>query len=105
MRRQRRSYPQHAFPLLSSPSGTQPLSFSSPFRLSKHQKWLLGQVRLGARILLDMNQKRALLYSFRRGIEELAEITLRALSRLVKMGFLTPAAMDGRVIHYSYSGA
>jgi hypothetical protein len=104
MRRQRRSYPQHPFPLITVAGGDPRLEFPQDHRLSKQQQWLLNHIRQGARILFDMTQKRALLYSFKRGVEHLAEITIRALSGLLKTGLLAPTARDGRLIHYVYAG-
>lgn len=104
MRRQRRSYPQHPFPLISAVSSDQQIEFANDKRLSKQQQWLLDHIKRGAKILFDMTQKRALLYSFRRGVEHLAEITIRSLSGLLKAGFLAPTARDGRLIHYGYAG-
>lgn len=104
MRRQRRSYPQHPFPLISVAGNDQRLEFQHDLKLSKQQQWLLAHIRQGARILLDMTHKRALLYSFKRGIEHLTEITIRALSGLLKAGFIAPTAREGRLIHYGYAG-
>lgn len=104
MRRQRRSYPQHPFPFITLPDRVSQLEFPSQVKLSKHQKWLLSLIRQGARVLLDITEKRALLYSFKRGIEHLAQITIRALTTLIKAGLIAPTSRDGRLIHYSYSG-
>lgn len=102
MRRPRRSYPQHPLPLLTAMGCSQPLTMA-PANLSRQQHWILKRLRDGARILLDMDQRRALIYSCRRGMEELAQITLRTLSSLVRAGILVAVAREGRLVHYDYA--
>lgn len=102
MRRPRRSYPQHSLPLLAATGCSQPISMATT-NLSRQQRWILKHLRNGARILLDMDQRRALIYSFRKGMEELAQITLRTLSSLVRAGVLIAVAREGRLVHYDYA--
>lgn len=103
MRRPRRSYPQHPLPLLTALGCTADLSLPPNAKLSPRHHVILKHLRGGARVLLDMDQRRALIYSFKRGIEHLAEITLRALSALVKAGMLVACAREGRLVHYTYA--
>ena len=105
MRRPRRSYPRHPLPLLTALGCTADLSLPATSRLSPHQHSILHHLRDGARILLDMDQRKALLYSFKRGIQHLAQITLRALSALVRAGVLVACSREGRLVHYSYAPA
>lgn len=81
---------------------TAELSPPNAIRLSPRHHSILNYLRSGARVLLDMDQRRALVYSFKQGVEHLAEITLRALSALIKAGMLVACAREGRLVHYSY---
>lgn len=101
MRRPRRSYPQHPFPFMldGRPSQSQP---TSSRHLSKHQRWLIQHIRKGARVLLDLQHKKALLLSFKQGVAQLVEITIRVLSGLVDAGLLVPTTKEGRLVHFEY---
>lgn len=98
----RKPRPLHPFPFVA---GCRPIPFDhdsiEPAPLSKAQINILDQLRNGARILFDIEHKRALLYSFKRGVEHLGEVTVRSLSKLLKNGWLTVCGREGRLIHYS----
>ena len=97
----KRSYPRHAFPFLLGEYArtVSPLDVVHPF--NKAERQILSHLKQGARILFDMEQKRALVYSFKRGIEHIAELSVRALAHLVRLGMLTVSGREGRLIHYA----
>lgn len=122
MAKSKRSYPQHRYPLLIQPpypthSTDDPLPLPqcvmalspqpsppvqpppSPLEMQINQ-WLSQ----GARVLFDMNKGRALIYSFRRGFEEIEDITVRMLSLLIRRGWLVCTCREGRLIHYAWTG-
>lgn len=105
MRRARRSYPRHALPLVTSLGGHPEIPYNPLKSLTRRHQWIIGHLRRGARILLDIEQRRALVYTWARGIEHLAEITVRALSDLIQAGILVATAKEGRIVHYSLVGA
>lgn len=100
--RTRRPYPQHPYPvLLSSPSldpDAPPSGQAAP--LSRKARKILATLRKGGRILFDMKKGRALVYRIRQGFEEVAEMTVRMLSMLVKQGYLVVERREGRLVHY-----
>ena len=99
--RPRRSYPRHAYPLLLAPPAPPgPAPLVAPARLSRKARAILASIERGARVLFDMEQGRALLYRFGRGIEHVGEMTVRMLARLVRQGLLVMAGREGRLVHY-----
>ena len=97
--RSRRSYPKHAFPCLLSfhneiPSPLQPLP-------NKKLKEVVQHIHQGARVLFDPQRRRAMLYRFSCGIVEMAQLTVRSLSILVKKGYLLMSYQEGSVVHYT----
>lgn len=102
--RERRSYPRHPYPLLLAvgPEGCRPVASGKPAKpLSPRTRGILSAMERGARLLFDTAHGRALLYRFGRGIEMVAELTVRTLALLVKRGYLARSGQDGRLIHYS----
>lgn len=67
--------------------------------LSHAQRKVLSQLTEGARVLFDMQAKRALIYG--RGLRQLAELTVRALAELVRAGWLVVTGREGRLVHYA----
>jgi len=116
---EKRSYPKHRYPLLvhSSMPGY-PADDPMPLPTSVHPaeeqivstpqtkfEWLLlNWLSTGARVLFDMTKGRALLYSFKRGFEELQEISVRMLSQLLKKGLIRCTGKEGTVVHYAWTG-
>jgi hypothetical protein len=109
MRRPRHSYPSHPYPILLSCS---PSYLSSPapvppeaLRLTPFEASILRQLHQGARVLFDMKRGRALIYAFRRGIESIAELTLRTLAKFVECGWIYMSGREGRLVHFTLHGA
>ena len=121
MAKSKRSYPKHRYPLLINPpipthsaEDPLPLPQKAPLLSAPAEppmippstlevqiaKWLAS----GARILFDMERGRALVYSFKRGFEELEEISVRMLSILIKRGWVSCTGQEGRLIHYAWTG-
>lgn len=105
MRRDRRSYPRHPLPLVTAIGGHPEISFDPLISLTRRHRLIIDHLQNGARILLDMEQRRALVYCFSRGIQHLVEITVRSLSDLIKAGILIATAKEGRIVHYGLVGA
>ena len=61
---------------------------------------ILSLLRDGARLLFDIERKRALVYSFRHGVEHLLEVTVRSLSSLLRSGSLVFCGRQGRLVFY-----
>lgn len=101
-RKHRKPRPIHPFPFVA---GCRPLPDDQmrleQRELTRAQIAILSHLQHGARILFDIEHKRALLYSFRRGIEHLAELTVRSLASLIKAGKLMVAGREGRLVHYA----
>lgn len=103
MRRRRRAYPTHALPYLAhpTPEAARPVPRSALIgKLSPAQVVLLERLAQGVRVLLDVERRRALLYSFQRGAESLGELSVRMLARLVRWGYLVATGREGRLVHY-----
>lgn len=77
------------------------ISKPHPIVLNRTQKNILKAMKSGARLLFDVEAKRGLLYSFQRGIQQLAELSIRSLAMMVKEGLLYVSGREGRLIHYS----
>lgn len=105
MRRSRHSYPAHPYPVLLTPPMVGTANFAAELRLTRFESGLLRKLKSGARVLFDMEQGRAMLYAFRRGIEALAEVTIRTLSRLVQAGHLYVSGREGRLVHFTLHGS
>jgi hypothetical protein len=100
--RVRKPRPLHPFPFIAGCRPLRgPLIPAKINSLTRAQNRILTQLRQGARILFDIDQKRALLYSLRRGIEHLAELTVRAIAGLLRAGKLAICAREGRLVHYA----
>ena len=84
-------------PVTRRPLSTPPATHS----LNRFQKKVLDAMRQGARLLFDVDVGRALLYGFQRGIEQLAELSVRTLSALVRDGLLQVTRREGRLVHYA----
>jgi len=97
--RSRRPYPRHRYPSLLTPAYPG-LEKPSNDAMSPQQQRLLKTLRDGARVLFDVEQGRALVYRFRQGLEQVAELTVRTLSWLVRQGHLVLTAREGRLVHY-----
>lgn len=61
-------------------------------------------LRNGARVLLDLDTGKCLLYSFSNGVKVLGTMTIRMLSQLLKLGDLVLAARENRWIHFVSPG-
>lgn len=78
--------------------------FATLKHINSAEQKILDMLASGARILFDINRKRALVYSFRRGFEHLREITVRTLSSLVAQGRLVMVGREGKTVHYAIPG-
>lgn len=95
--------PLHPFPHLADPTfrphpapGASSVSKSAP---SRHQRHLLALLAQGARILFDIEAKRALvLYQ---GFKSAGEMTVRALAELIRQGLVVMTGREGRLILYA----
>lgn len=76
-----------------------------PVVLNRFQKTILEAMGKGAHLLFDTEAKRGLLYSFRRGVAQLAELSIRTLAAMVKEGLLHVSGHEGRLIHYALGPA
>lgn len=72
-----------------------------PIIMNRFQKNILQSMKKGAQLLFDIEAKRGLLYSFKKGVEHLAELSIRSLSMMVKEGLLRVLKREGRIIHYA----
>lgn len=101
--RSRRPYPQHPFPeLVSTPVLGVPAPICEQHRQpSPKSAHILKSLATGARVLFDMNRKRALVYRFRHGLEEIVELSVRMLAWLVKRGYLVVSGREGKIVHYT----
>lgn len=72
---------------------------------SPAQQRVVRLLQSGARMLFDITAKRGLIYSFRRGLEHIMEITSRMLSALLGSGEVVAVARQGTMVHYAWSGA
>ena len=98
----KRSYPKHPFPFLLGEYTYPESSTQNMYQaLNKSERQVLSHLKQGARILFDIERRRALVYSFRRGIEHIAELSVRTLGHLVRQGVLVVAGREGRLIHYA----
>lgn len=98
----RKPRPLHPFPVIAG--CRQPSSdglHAELHTLTRAELIVISHLKRGARILFDIEHKRALLYSFKRGVEHLAELTVRSLSSLLKAGKLIVAGREGRLVHYA----
>lgn len=95
--------PLHPFPHLIAPHEAS-LTPEAASHLSQAQRKVLGQLADGGRVLFDIEAKRALIYSVRQGLRELAELTVRTLANLVKAGWLVVTGREGRLVHYALAG-
>ena len=104
--------PLHPFPRLAhvsslwippNPSSSSSIGHSLTFgaRPTKQLRRLSELIEKGARVLLDMKTKRALLYDFSQGIRTICEISVRMLSSLLKKGDIAPVAQHQHIIHYA----
>lgn len=100
--------PLHPFRFLASgtvtPQKTDPQVLALKAQSAAEQK-IISMLSSGARVLFDIKQKRALIYSFRRGFQSLCEITVRTLSSLVAQGKLIMVGREGRMVHYALPGS
>lgn len=108
--RQRGWAHQLAAPFLPQPLPSLPFTVSS--RKSGTSGWLNNPVRTpalrrysrmlhqGARVLLDLDTGKCLLYSFSNGIKVLGTLTIRMLSQLLRLGDIVMAARENRWIHF-----
>lgn len=91
--------PLHPFPhLLASPAHNGPIH-PDPRTISPTQRRLLGLMAQGARILFDIQAKRALVYG--RGLRELGELSVRMLAHMVRQGWVIMTGREGRLVHYT----
>lgn len=96
-----RSFPRHPFPVLAGEHPPTHGCRGARLELTKAERRVLEIMRGGGRILLDINAKRGLVYTFSRGARVLAEVTVRAISRLLRTGALAVCGRIGGVVHYA----
>lgn len=101
--RERRPRPLDPFPYLIRPDAVRRNEPGRPRPLvvSAQHRRVLAHLANGARLLLDIDHRRALLYTFRQGLRHLAELTIRTVGRLVRMGLLVVTGREGRRVHYA----
>lgn len=97
--RSRRPYPRHPFPFLLSSPPTEAAKLT-PLP-TKRLRTVMAYIQEGARVLFDAEKRRAFIYRFSCGIVEMAELTVRSFSYLVKQGYLHLAHQEGRLVHYA----
>lgn len=96
--RTRRSFPRHACPLLS-------LGYARPSLIpapaSRQHRRLLQTLKEGAQVMFDLEKRRALVYSFQKGMQRIMELTARTLAWLVKEGHVALVGREGRLLLYT----
>lgn len=86
-------------PPLDCPS-TQQVEWAHRPRKTPAQRRFSKMLRDGARVLLDLDTGKCLLYSFSNGIRVLGTLTIRMLSQLLRIGDLVLASRENRWIHF-----
>lgn len=99
--------PLHPFPHLIMPAaqdtGSGPVAFNPAHKPmaqapTRTQRRLLDLLAKGARILFDIEAKRALILS--QGFRSAGEVTVRALADLVRRGLVVMTGREGRLVLY-----
>lgn len=94
--------PLHPFPfLIHEPYAKPEPRAPKAIALNRFERQLLDELRRGAKLMFDMKQGRALVYSWQAGLKELFEITVRTLARLVRIGRLVAVGRQERLVHYA----
>lgn len=105
--------PLHPFPLLAHVSDVALIAPSSSYIPKQHPpkhsftptkkvKQLSKLIEQGARVLLDIKAKRALIYDFAQGLRMVCEISIRMLSSLLKTGQVIPVSKQQHLVHYAF---
>jgi hypothetical protein len=92
--------PLHPFPRLVAPSDLAPPR-EARAHLSQAQRRVVERLGPGSLVLFDIKAKRALVLNARQGLRQLAELTVRMLSDLVRLGWLRVMGREGRLVHYA----
>ena len=96
--------PLHPFRFLAV-GQTNPHHTPLPRGTNTFEHQIISLLHSGARVLFDIKAKRGLIYSVRRGVEHLCEITARTLSSLLHQGYVVMVARHKGVIHYALAGS
>jgi hypothetical protein len=113
----RKKRPEHPFPLLAQLAPAQDsqgflpsVSFErrcharppAPAPRTPAQRRFCRLLQQGARVLLDLESGRCLVYSCANGLRVLAQMTIRTLSQLLRQGALVMAARENHWVHYAH---
>jgi hypothetical protein len=89
--------PLHPFPIIVSNN----IIKEKGIKLNRFEVEVLKYLKNGAHLLFDMRQKKALLYSFKRGFQQICEMSVRTLSKLLYSGFVVMVARQDKLVHYN----
>lgn len=109
MREKNSCYPKHAFPIIlkHTPeySADLPLRYQEDrvdlkkITLTKYEKKILSILKMGKRILFDMNLRKTFIVTWQRGVQILGKMTLRTMSKFIQMGILSCHSKEGHLVH------
>lgn len=92
----RKPRPRNALPVLESGQSRQ-----HPPPRRPYDNQLVLFLRAGARIMVDIATRQAVLYSFSGGFKKIKTLTVRVVSRLLSCGDIALMASQNGVLHFS----
>ncbi len=93
--------PKHAYRFIANNMANPDTVTPQSITLSSSDRQIMALLADGAFLLFDMQHHRALLYRMRGGMQQLAELTVRSIAKLVRLGLITLLHQSGHLLHFA----